>query len=90
MLPSVTTTIFQTFRCTNVDPDSEDDDASDRFLSADMSVSCGSAYYDRWVAYASAMIVSRVRLSESEYSVFFWYAVTCVLFAAFCNADHAV
>ncbi len=58
MLPSVTTTIFQTFRCTDVDPDNEDADASDRFLSADMSISCGSAYYGRWVAYASAMIVS--------------------------------
>ena len=58
MLPSVTTTIFQTFRCTNVDPDNEDSDASDFFLSADMSISCGSAYYRGWVAYASVMIVS--------------------------------
>ena len=58
VLPSVTTTIFQTFRCTDVDPDNEDSDASDHFLSADMSISCGSAYYSHWVAYASVMIVS--------------------------------
>ena len=56
VLTSVTTTIFATFICTNVDPDSEDSASSDSFLTADMSISCTSHYYYNYVAYAVVMV----------------------------------
>jgi hypothetical protein len=56
VLPSVTTTIFQTFLCTDVDPDREDSDESDSYLTADMNISCHSDYYKNGVAYAVCMI----------------------------------
>jgi hypothetical protein len=57
VLPYVATTIFQTFLCTNVDPDSSDDYASDLYLTADMRISCDSDYYRRGVIYAALMAV---------------------------------
>jgi predicted outer membrane repeat protein len=57
VLPFVSTTIFRTFLCTNVDPDDEDNDANDRFLTADMRISCDSDYYQRGITYAAVMIV---------------------------------
>jgi hypothetical protein len=57
VLPSVTTTIFQMFICTNVDPNGEDDALYDSFLSVDMSISCQSPYYQSWVLYSVLMIV---------------------------------
>lgn len=56
ILPSVTTRIFQTFLCTNIDPDNENPDDDNYYLTADMSISCSSAYYHRGVAYAIFMI----------------------------------
>lgn len=51
VLPSVTTTLFQIFLCTNIDPNHEgsldtDDTYSDSnlYLTADMSISCNSSY----------------------------------------------
>jgi uncharacterized membrane protein YidH (DUF202 family) len=57
VLPYVATTIFQTFLCTNVDPQNNDTDASDLYLTADMRISCDSDYYRRGVGYASVMAV---------------------------------
>eukprot|EP01032_Pedospumella_encystans_P001327 gene1327-1536_t len=46
------------FLCTNIDPDDEDNDGdeNDLYLTADMNISCSSAYYRRGVAYAIFMI----------------------------------
>lgn len=57
VLPSVTTTIFQMFICTDVDPNNEDPGQNDLFLTADMSISCTSTYYYDGVIYASVMIL---------------------------------
>lgn len=56
VLPFVST-IFRTYLCTDIDPNSEDADGSDSFLTADMRISCNSEYYMRSVLYASIMIV---------------------------------
>jgi len=56
ILPSVTTTIFRTFLCTNLDPNGEDDADSDWYLTADMNISCTSDYYYNGVYYAIAML----------------------------------
>ena len=58
VLPSTTTVIFQTFVCTDVDPNNEDNDDHDRYLTADMSIHCSGSYYNIYVAYAAVMIVS--------------------------------
>ena len=57
VLPSVTSTIFQMFICTNVDPEKEDQSDSDFYLTADMSISCSSDYYYHGVTYAAIMIL---------------------------------
>ena len=57
VLPSVTTTIFQIFICTDVDPNNEDPDQNDLYLAADMSISCTSTYYYNGVLYAAMMIL---------------------------------
>ena len=57
ILPSVTTTIFQIFLCTDVDPNNEDTYQYDYYLTADMAMECGTDYYKKWVAYASVMIL---------------------------------
>jgi hypothetical protein len=72
VLPSVSTTIFQMFLCTNVDPGREDHDASDYFLSADMSISCTSGYYYRGLAYALVMMVIYVIGIPSLYLYLLW------------------
>jgi hypothetical protein len=57
VLPYVATTIFQTFLCTNVDPQNSDTDTSDLYLTADMRISCDSDYYRSGVGYAAVMAV---------------------------------
>lgn len=67
VLPSVTTTIFQMFLCTNIDPNNEDhpgeissDDSyssSSLYLTADMSISCTSTYYFEGLSYAIVMVI---------------------------------
>jgi uncharacterized membrane protein YidH (DUF202 family) len=57
VLPYVATTIFQTFLCTDVGSSNEDGDAHDRYLTADMRISCDSHYYRSGVGYASVMAV---------------------------------
>ena len=57
VLPSVSTTIFQTFLCTDVDPRNEDSDKYDSYLIADMNISCTSDYYKSGVAYAIFMLL---------------------------------
>ena len=42
VIPHVTTTIFQMFPCHDIDPDHEDNAASDLFLFADLSIDCNS------------------------------------------------
>lgn len=57
VLPSVTSTIFRVFLCVDVDPQNEDSMPTDHYLIADLSMSCESDEYRRWVIYASVMIV---------------------------------
>lgn len=57
VLPNVATTIFRTFLCTDVGPKDATTDVNDRYLTADMRISCDSDYYQRGVIYASFMIV---------------------------------
>ena len=57
ILPSVSTTIFRMFLCTNVDPNHEDNYPTDYYLTADMSISCEDVYYRDWVAYAALMVI---------------------------------
>jgi uncharacterized membrane protein len=59
VMPSVSTTIFATFICTSIDPDGETggSDGDERYLAADMSISCSSDYYRGGVLYACLMIV---------------------------------
>lgn len=72
VLPSVSTTIFKTFLCTNLDPLNEDDNNSDLYLTADMRVSCSTDYYKRAVAYASIMILVYVVGIPAMYLAFLW------------------
>lgn len=53
ILTSLTTSIFQIFLCTNVDPDGEDGESSDLYMTADMSISCESDYYRSGVVIAA-------------------------------------
>jgi hypothetical protein len=73
VLPSVSTTIFQTFLCTNVDPRGEDNDAYDSYLIADMSISCTSPYYYKGVVYAVAMLLVYVVGIPLMYFVLLYY-----------------
>jgi hypothetical protein len=57
ILPSVTTTVFKLFLCTNIDPNQEDPGNDDYFLTADMSISCQSDLYSKYITFAVAMIV---------------------------------
>jgi hypothetical protein len=59
VLPSVTTTIFQTFICTNINPLDEPDynNEPDYYLTADMNIACNSTYYYGGVYYAYIMIL---------------------------------
>jgi hypothetical protein len=57
VLPFIATTLFRTFLCTDLDPNNEDADLDDLFLTADMRISCTSDYYKRGLAYAAVMIV---------------------------------
>jgi hypothetical protein len=57
VLPFIATTIFRTFLCTDLDPDNEDSDAADLYLTADMRISCTSDFYKSGLGYAVVMIV---------------------------------
>ena len=57
VLPSTTTNIFQTFLCTNMDPDGETPGGQNLYLTADMRISCTSDYYYGGVAYACVMVI---------------------------------
>jgi hypothetical protein len=60
VLPSVTTTIFQMFKCTNINPTGESSaviSESDVYLTADMEISCDSDYYYQGVKFALIMII---------------------------------
>jgi hypothetical protein len=56
ILPSVTTTVFKLFLCTNIDPNQEDPGNDDYFLTADMSISCHSVLYKKYITFAVTMI----------------------------------
>jgi hypothetical protein len=53
----VTSTIFQIFICTDVDPNNERISGDRYYLTADTSISCQSAYYHSWTGYAYFMIL---------------------------------
>jgi hypothetical protein len=58
VLPAATTAVFQVFNCTDIDPYKENPElSSSRFMTADMRISCDSAYYLSWIPYTIAMIV---------------------------------
>jgi hypothetical protein len=57
VLPYVTTKIFQTFQCRDVDPDNEDDDTYDYYMTQDMSISCQTKRYQNACYYAMFMIL---------------------------------
>ena len=57
VLPSVTTTIFKIFLCTDVDPENETPSGDSYYLVADMRISCDSDYYYNGVAFACLMIL---------------------------------
>lgn len=57
ILPSVSTTIFQAFICTDIDPNNEYPGENKYYLTADMSISCQSDYYRSWRVYAAFMIL---------------------------------
>eukprot|EP01033_Poteriospumella_lacustris_P001000 gene1001-722_t len=49
---------FAFFNCTDIDPYKENPElSSSRFMTADMRISCDSAYYLSWIPYTIAMIV---------------------------------
>ena len=57
VLPSVTTTIFQMFLCTDMDPNGETPGEDNLFLTADMRISCSSDYFYGGETYASIMVI---------------------------------
>ena len=57
ILPSVTTTIFQMFQCDNIDPNNEEPDEDNYYLSADYAISCSSSQFQFGVAWAAVMVV---------------------------------
>jgi len=57
VLPSVSVTIFKMFPCVDIDPYSEDSDAHDLFLKADVSIKCDTTYSYIATIYASVMII---------------------------------
>jgi hypothetical protein len=57
LLPGVSTIIFQTFSCTEVDPNGEDTDNESLYLTADTSISCHSNNYKGTVAYACLCVL---------------------------------
>jgi hypothetical protein len=56
VFPSVSTTIFQTFLCTDIDPSHSYTSSGDFYLTSDMTISCSSSYYYNWRLYAILMI----------------------------------
>ncbi len=56
VLPSVTITIFQLYLCTNVDPNEEDNDTQDWFLTSDLSIACYTPLYYKWTVFGYFMI----------------------------------
>ncbi len=56
ILPGVTSAIFQTFECLNVDPD-EVEDGDDYYMASDYTISCSSSRYRYGRSWAIAMII---------------------------------
>lgn len=56
VLPSITTTLFRVFNCTDIDPYDEHTHEDTLYLTADMSISCQSSYYRSWLPYVFVMI----------------------------------
>jgi hypothetical protein len=57
ILPSVTTSLFRMYICTNIDPNHEDLDEYDYYLDADVRIPCKTENWYRGVIYASIFIV---------------------------------
>ena len=57
ILPSVTTTLFRMYICTNIDPNDEDSNEYDYYLDADVRIPCYTTNWYRGVIYASIFIV---------------------------------
>jgi hypothetical protein len=57
ILPSVTTTLFRMYICTNIDPNHEDHNEYDYYLDADVRIPCYTKDWYRGVIYASIFIV---------------------------------
>jgi hypothetical protein len=56
-LPFTSSTIFQTFSCTDVDPDDVDSQSDDHYMTADYSVSCESDRYRFGLIYAVCAVL---------------------------------
>jgi hypothetical protein len=56
VLPSISTTIFRTFSCQNIDPDNNDSNHDNLYMRADYSISCNSNRYYFGRNYAIVMI----------------------------------
>jgi len=57
ILPGITTKIFNSYPCTNIDPLNEDNHVDDEFLRVDLSVSCSSELYTLGISWATLMII---------------------------------
>ena len=57
ILPFTSSTIFQTFSCTNIDPNDVDSASDDQYMTADFSISCESDRYHFGILYAICAIV---------------------------------
>ena len=71
ILPSVTTTIFQLFVCKDADPANEDRNNHDRYLAADVNISCDSPYYQSWKLYGYLMTL----VYPIGITFFYWYCL---------------
>ena len=73
-LPFTSSSIFQTFSCTNVDPDGVDDDDDDMYMTADYSVSCETARYRFGFIYAlCAMFIYPIGIPALYFGLLYHY-----------------
>jgi hypothetical protein len=57
ILPSVTTSLFRMYICTNIDPNHEDHNQHDSYLDADVRIPCKTDDWYKGVIYASIFII---------------------------------
>jgi hypothetical protein len=57
ILPSVTTSLFRMFICTNIDPNHDDNNQHDSYLDADVRIACKTGDWYKGVIYASIFII---------------------------------